>query len=73
VTPTFKVGDAVRFRDDATTDGEPIGELFRNRTWVLVSIDGALVEIVSNYQSTELKLLTLAYKLRPALPEEKGS
>ncbi len=69
----IKVGDQVRLRDDATTEGRPFGQLFRERTWVLVAVDGSLVELASRYLETELKLHTLAHKLRLALPEERSS
>jgi hypothetical protein len=69
----LNVGDEVRIRDDATTEGKPFGELFLKLTWVLASIDGDLVEITAQQGVTKLVLHTFAHKLRLALPEERSS
>jgi len=69
----IKVGDFVRFRDDATTEGKPIGDFFRERTWCVVAVDGTSIELASKYLQTDLKLHTLTHKLRHATPEEKPS
>lgn len=67
----LEVGDQVRIREDATTEGQPFGEFFRERTWTLVAINGELAEIGARYLETDLKLHTFLHKLRPALPEER--
>lgn len=69
----MKVGDQVRIREDATTEGKPFGDLFLKLTWVIVALDEGLVEIASRYENSDLKLHTLAHKLRPAKPEERSS
>lgn len=69
----MKPGDEVRFRDDATSEGKSVAELYRNLTWRLVSIGGERVELESVYGGTNLKMFTLVHKLRPARPEEKSS
>jgi hypothetical protein len=68
----MKAGDKVRFRDDATTEGQPIGELFMKLTWTVVAINETRIEIASRYLSSDLKMHTLTHKLRPATPEEIG-
>lgn len=69
----IKPGDFVRFRDDATTDGKPIGELFMRLTWRVVAVDGELIELAAWYLRSELKMHTLTYKMRLARPEETPS
>lgn len=69
----IKVGDFVRFRDDATTEGEPIGELFRSLTWRVVAVDDDMIKLASRYLQTELTMLTLTHKMRHATAEEKPS
>ena len=69
----LNVGDEVRIRDDATTEGKPFGELFLKLTWRVLSTDGEHVELQSRHLNTVLKMHTFARKLRLALPEERSS
>jgi hypothetical protein len=67
----FKPGDKVRIREDATTDGEPFGELFMRLTWTVLACSSPDIELESQYLQTTLKLHTLDYKLR--LVERPGA
>lgn len=73
MSEAIKVGDFVRIREDATTEGQPFGELFLKLTWRVVALRDDLVEIASKYLKTELKLHTFTRKLRHATPEEMPS
>lgn len=69
----IKKGDFVRFRDDATSEGQPISEFFMNTTWKVSSVDGELIVLIAKHLRTEITLHTLKYKLRKAKPEETPS
>lgn len=66
----IKAGDFVRFRDDATTEGKPIGELFRSLTWRVVAVDEDMIELAAQ---SELKMHTLTHKMRHATGGEMPS
>lgn len=57
-------GDKVVFRDDATTEGQPIGGFIREQTWTVVATDGERCELVAQRGETVLKLLTFNRKMR---------
>lgn len=67
----FKAGDKVKIREDATTEGEPFGELFLKLTWEVVAQNGDGIELKSQLYQTEVKLHTLAHKLE--LVERPGA
>lgn len=73
--PELKVGDRVRFRDDATSQGEPIGDLFKKLSWIVVALDGeGKIEIAGRYLASDLKMHTFAHKLQlDERKEEKPS
>lgn len=69
----MKIGDEVRFRDDATSAGEPVADLYKRMTWVVEKVDGDACVLGTKYKGTAVKMHTLTHKLRAALPEEKSS
>ena len=69
----IKKGDFVRFRDDATSEGKPIGELFRQLTWRVVRVHDDTVELAARYLQSDLTLHTFTRKMRHATAEEMPS
>jgi len=64
----FKPGDKVVFRDDATTEGQPIGELFRRLVWTVVDANETEISIETNYLRSHLTMHTLTHKMRHHTP-----
>lgn len=73
MSETIKVGDFVRFRDDATTEGKPIGELFRSLTWRVVAVSDGSIKLAAKYLQSELELHTFTHKMRLATAAEVPS
>lgn len=69
----INVGDKVRLREDATTEGKPFGQIFRELTWRVVTVNGDLIEVATNYLGKSLTMHTFTHKLRHATPEELGN
>lgn len=67
----FNPGDKVRFRDDATSGGQPIGDFFRRTTWTVVSCQEDALHLQATADSgSDLQLHTFPHKMRLAEASE---